>query len=84
MNSKHGASIKTELEPETFKPNLKEASDLLEADQIEKVQTVQPCSNPALHMQVYAFLNVNQTSMDKASDVLYFSCGQQITWKDQN
>ncbi|XP_041797771.1 oxidation resistance protein 1a isoform X4 [Chelmon rostratus] len=37
VNSKHGASIKTELEPETFKPNLKEASDLLEADQIEKL-----------------------------------------------
>lgn len=39
MNSKHGASIKTELEPDTFKPNLREASDLLEADQIEKVKT---------------------------------------------
>nr|XP_046255674.1 oxidation resistance protein 1a isoform X3 [Scatophagus argus] len=37
VNSKHGTSIKTELEPETFKPNLKEASDLLEADQIEKL-----------------------------------------------
>ncbi|XP_076593962.1 oxidation resistance protein 1a isoform X2 [Chaetodon auriga] len=37
VNSKHGASIKTELEPEMFKPNLKEASDLLEADQIEKL-----------------------------------------------
>uniref|UniRef100_A0A671VIR9 Oxidation resistance protein 1 n=1 Tax=Sparus aurata TaxID=8175 RepID=A0A671VIR9_SPAAU len=37
VNSKHGASIKTELEPETFKPNLREASDLLEADQIEKL-----------------------------------------------
>lgn len=38
MNSKHEASVKTELEIETFKPNLKEASDLLEADQIEKVR----------------------------------------------
>ncbi|XP_068179465.1 oxidation resistance protein 1a isoform X3 [Antennarius striatus] len=37
VNSKHGASIKTELELETFKPNLREASDLLEADQIEKL-----------------------------------------------
>jgi hypothetical protein len=33
----HGTSIKTELEPETFKPNLSEPSDLLEAEQIEKV-----------------------------------------------
>ncbi|XP_028437500.1 oxidation resistance protein 1a isoform X5 [Perca flavescens] len=37
VNSKHGTSIKTELEPETFKPNLRESSDLLEADQIEKL-----------------------------------------------
>ncbi|XP_028280362.1 oxidation resistance protein 1a isoform X3 [Parambassis ranga] len=37
LNSKHGTPIKTELEPETFKPNLKEPSDLLEADQIEKL-----------------------------------------------
>ncbi|XP_068616619.1 oxidation resistance protein 1a [Brachionichthys hirsutus] len=37
VNSKHGASIKAELELETFKPNLREASDLLEADQIEKL-----------------------------------------------
>uniref|UniRef100_A0A8C4F9Y0 Oxidation resistance protein 1 n=1 Tax=Dicentrarchus labrax TaxID=13489 RepID=A0A8C4F9Y0_DICLA len=37
VNSKHGASIKTELEPETFKPNLRESSDLLEPDQIEKL-----------------------------------------------
>lgn len=37
MNSKQGTSIKTELEPETFKPNLRESSDLLEADQIEKL-----------------------------------------------
>lgn len=38
MNSKHGA-VKTELEPDTFKPNLREPSELLEADQIEKVST---------------------------------------------
>nr|XP_057909857.1 oxidation resistance protein 1a isoform X8 [Doryrhamphus excisus] len=37
VNSKHEMSIKTELEPETFKPNLREPSDLLEADQIEKL-----------------------------------------------
>ncbi|XP_070690798.1 oxidation resistance protein 1a isoform X3 [Pempheris klunzingeri] len=37
VNSKHGTPIKTELEPETFKPNLREPSDLLEADQIEKL-----------------------------------------------
>ncbi|KAK1895154.1 Oxidation resistance protein 1, partial [Dissostichus eleginoides] len=36
VNCKQGTSIKSELEPETFKPNLREASDLLEADQIEK------------------------------------------------
>uniref|UniRef100_A0A3Q1HSF4 Oxidation resistance protein 1 n=1 Tax=Acanthochromis polyacanthus TaxID=80966 RepID=A0A3Q1HSF4_9TELE len=37
VNSKHGPSIKTELEPETFKPNLREPSNLLEANQIEKL-----------------------------------------------
>nr|XP_019946863.1 PREDICTED: oxidation resistance protein 1 isoform X2 [Paralichthys olivaceus] len=37
VNSKHGTSIKTDLEPETFKPNLREPSDLLEANQIEKL-----------------------------------------------
>ncbi|XP_034029701.1 oxidation resistance protein 1a isoform X2 [Thalassophryne amazonica] len=37
VNSKHGVSIKSELEPETFKPNLREPSDLLEAEQIEKL-----------------------------------------------
>ncbi|XP_047190071.1 oxidation resistance protein 1a isoform X3 [Scophthalmus maximus] len=37
VNSKHGTSIKTDLEPETFKPNLREPSDLLEAAQIEKL-----------------------------------------------
>lgn len=39
MNSKHGTSIKSEPEPETFKPNLREPSDLLEMDQIEKVES---------------------------------------------
>lgn len=53
VNSKHGTSIKTEVEPDTFKPNLREPSDLLEADQIEKVQAaVQTCGDAALHMQV--------------------------------
>lgn len=39
VNSKHATSIKTELEPETFRPNLSEPSELLEAQQIEKVVT---------------------------------------------
>ncbi|XP_077951658.1 oxidation resistance protein 1a isoform X4 [Gasterosteus aculeatus] len=37
VNSKQGASIKTEPEQDTFKPNLRESSDLLEADHIEKL-----------------------------------------------
>uniref|UniRef100_A0A3Q2ZG13 Oxidation resistance protein 1 n=1 Tax=Kryptolebias marmoratus TaxID=37003 RepID=A0A3Q2ZG13_KRYMA len=37
VNSKHGTTIKAELEPETFKPNLREPSELLEAEQIEKL-----------------------------------------------
>ncbi|XP_043117745.1 oxidation resistance protein 1a isoform X3 [Puntigrus tetrazona] len=37
VNSKHGSSITASLEPETFKPNLNEPSDLLEAEQIEKL-----------------------------------------------
>ncbi|KAJ8394669.1 hypothetical protein AAFF_G00044720 [Aldrovandia affinis] len=37
VNSTHGSSIKTDLEPETFRPNLSEPSDLLQADQIEKL-----------------------------------------------
>ncbi|XP_036411353.1 oxidation resistance protein 1-like isoform X1 [Megalops cyprinoides] len=37
LNSNHGPSIQTELEPETFRPNLSEPSDLLQADQIEKL-----------------------------------------------
>uniref|UniRef100_A0A6Q2XNS7 Oxidation resistance protein 1 n=1 Tax=Esox lucius TaxID=8010 RepID=A0A6Q2XNS7_ESOLU len=37
VHSKHTTSIKTDLEPETFRPNLSEPSELLEADQIEKL-----------------------------------------------
>ncbi|XP_067266733.1 oxidation resistance protein 1a isoform X3 [Chanodichthys erythropterus] len=37
VNSKHGTSITASLEPETFKPNLNEPSDLLEAEKIEKL-----------------------------------------------
>ncbi|XP_051575133.1 oxidation resistance protein 1a isoform X3 [Myxocyprinus asiaticus] len=37
VNSKHGTSITASLEPETFKPSLNEPSDLLEAEQIEKL-----------------------------------------------
>ncbi|XP_059424400.1 oxidation resistance protein 1-like isoform X3 [Carassius carassius] len=37
VNSKHGTSFSASLEPETFKPNLNEPSDLLEAEQIEKL-----------------------------------------------
>uniref|UniRef100_A0A672SYU2 Oxidation resistance protein 1 n=1 Tax=Sinocyclocheilus grahami TaxID=75366 RepID=A0A672SYU2_SINGR len=37
VNSKHGTSITASLEPETFKPNLNEPSDLLKAEQIEKL-----------------------------------------------
>lgn len=68
MNSKHGASIKTELEPETFKPNLREASDLLEADQIEKVQTVvHTCSDAACVGR-----NVYPTLKDKVGDAVLY------------
>ncbi|TSK20204.1 Oxidation resistance protein 1 [Bagarius yarrelli] len=37
VTSKHGTSITASLEPETFKPNLSDPSDLLEAEQIEKL-----------------------------------------------
>ncbi|XP_039592907.1 oxidation resistance protein 1-like isoform X2 [Polypterus senegalus] len=37
LNSKHGPAIKTDLEPDTLKPNLTEPSDLLLPDQIEKL-----------------------------------------------
>ncbi|KAK7158179.1 hypothetical protein R3I93_009396 [Phoxinus phoxinus] len=37
VNSTHGTSITASLEPESFKPNLNEPSDLLEAEQIEKL-----------------------------------------------
>lgn len=35
--SKQGTTIKTELEPEAFRPNLSDPSELLQLDQIEKV-----------------------------------------------
>ncbi|XP_066547588.1 oxidation resistance protein 1a isoform X2 [Amia ocellicauda] len=37
VNSKHGTSMKTDLEPDTFRPNLSESSDLLQPEQIEKL-----------------------------------------------
>ncbi|XP_048880112.1 LOW QUALITY PROTEIN: oxidation resistance protein 1a [Brienomyrus brachyistius] len=37
INSKHGANTKSELDPETFRPNLSEPSTLLEPEQIEKL-----------------------------------------------
>uniref|UniRef100_A0A8C6M7Z8 Uncharacterized protein n=1 Tax=Nothobranchius furzeri TaxID=105023 RepID=A0A8C6M7Z8_NOTFU len=44
VNLKHGTSTKAELEPETFKPNLREPSELLEVNQIEKVQLHLSCT----------------------------------------
>lgn len=35
--SKQETTIKTELEPEAFRPNLSDPSELLQSDQIEKV-----------------------------------------------
>ncbi|XP_056378550.1 oxidation resistance protein 1 isoform X2 [Hyla sarda] len=37
VNSKQTTSIKTDLEPETFRPNLSDPSQLLQVDQIEKL-----------------------------------------------
>ncbi|KAG9338239.1 hypothetical protein JZ751_026043 [Albula glossodonta] len=37
VNSNQGTSIKSDLEPESFRPNLSEPSDLLLTDQIEKL-----------------------------------------------
>lgn len=37
INSKRETTIKTELEPEAFRPNLSDPSELLELEQIEKV-----------------------------------------------
>ncbi|XP_075681946.1 oxidation resistance protein 1 isoform X3 [Rhinoderma darwinii] len=37
VNSKQTASIKTDLEPEAFRPNLSDPSQLLQVDQIEKL-----------------------------------------------
>ncbi|XP_033854400.1 oxidation resistance protein 1 isoform X1 [Acipenser ruthenus] len=37
VNSKQGPAIKTDVEPDTFKPNLSEPSELLQPGQIEKL-----------------------------------------------
>ncbi|XP_054841423.1 oxidation resistance protein 1 isoform X1 [Eublepharis macularius] len=37
INSKQGTTIKTELEPEVFRPNLSDPSELLQLEQIEKL-----------------------------------------------
>lgn len=37
VNAKQAASIKSDLEPEAFRPNLSDPSQLLQTDQIEKV-----------------------------------------------
>ncbi|KAM5156869.1 oxidation resistance protein 1 isoform 2-T2 [Mantella aurantiaca] len=37
VNSKQATSIKTDLEPEAFRPNLSDPSELLQTDQIEKL-----------------------------------------------
>ncbi|KFZ69524.1 Oxidation resistance protein 1, partial [Podiceps cristatus] len=37
INSKQATNIKTDLEPETFRPNLSDPSELLQPEQIEKV-----------------------------------------------
>ncbi|MBN3271542.1 OXR1 protein, partial [Polyodon spathula] len=39
VNSKQGPAIKTDAEPDTFRPNLSEPSELLQPGQIENVQT---------------------------------------------
>ncbi|KFQ17426.1 Oxidation resistance protein 1, partial [Merops nubicus] len=36
-NSKQAPNIKTDLEPEAFRPNLSDPSELLQPEQIEKV-----------------------------------------------
>ncbi|KFZ57404.1 Oxidation resistance protein 1, partial [Antrostomus carolinensis] len=36
-NSKQATNIKTDLEPEAFRPNLSDPSELLQPEQIEKV-----------------------------------------------
>ncbi|KAM9307598.1 oxidation resistance protein 1 isoform 2-T2 [Gastrophryne carolinensis] len=42
VNSKQATSIKTELEPEAFRPNLSDPSQLLQVDQIEKLTKYLP------------------------------------------
>uniref|UniRef100_A0A4W4E8S7 Oxidation resistance protein 1 n=1 Tax=Electrophorus electricus TaxID=8005 RepID=A0A4W4E8S7_ELEEL len=42
VNSKHGTSISASLEPETFKPSMSEPSDLLAAEQVEKLAKYLP------------------------------------------
>ncbi|NXI19089.1 OXR1 protein, partial [Irena cyanogastra] len=37
INSKQATNIKTDLEPEAFRPNLSDPSELLQPEQIEKV-----------------------------------------------
>ncbi|NXD69213.1 OXR1 protein, partial [Eolophus roseicapillus] len=37
INSKQETNIKTDLEPEAFRPNLSDPSELLQPEQIEKV-----------------------------------------------
>ncbi|XP_037748060.1 oxidation resistance protein 1 isoform X5 [Lepidochelys kempii] len=37
LNSKQATNIKTDLEPEAFRPNLSDPSELLQSDQIEKL-----------------------------------------------
>ncbi|NWQ70409.1 OXR1 protein, partial [Tyrannus savana] len=37
INSKQVTNIKTDLEPEAFRPNLSDPSELLQPEQIEKV-----------------------------------------------
>ncbi|XP_045067602.1 oxidation resistance protein 1-like [Coregonus clupeaformis] len=37
VKSKHGPTIRTDLGPETLRPNLSEPSDILQMDQIEKL-----------------------------------------------
>lgn len=72
VNSKHGTSITASLEPESLKPNLSEPSDLLEAEQLEKVSridTVFSCFKckmdppPRFRFNKYAFVNITLKSI---------------------
>ncbi|XP_060099313.1 oxidation resistance protein 1 isoform X2 [Heteronotia binoei] len=42
INSKQGTTVKTELEPEVFRPNLSDPSELLQVEQIEKLSKCLP------------------------------------------